>query len=55
MSFSFFFFSFFSVLLLLSTTTFYYCLLLDLFIVPRSAAHTKQTTHPPLMLSLAFG
>ncbi len=48
-------FSFFSVLLLLSTTAFYYCLLLDLFIVPRSAAHTKQTTHPPLMLSLAFG
>lgn len=33
---------------------FYYCLLLDLFIVPRSA-HTKQTTHPPLMLSPAFG
>jgi hypothetical protein len=52
MSFSFF---FFSVVLLLSTTTVYYCLLLDLFIVPRSAAHTKQTTHPPLMLSLAFG
>jgi hypothetical protein len=42
------------LLLLLSTTTFYYCLLLDLFIVPRSA-HTKQTTHPPLMLSPAFG